>query len=496
MTENIGSYDYVTVQPDCRYSGSNHLHAVRKAASTIYYYNANGNMTSRNGSSIGYTSYNLPNVINAGSSSSTISYGAFGNRFKQVAVNAGSTETTIYVAGLLEKVTRGSLIEYRHTIHGGNGAAAIHTRRSGGTPASDTVYVHQDHLGSPELLTNASGAVVLRLSFGAYGERRDGSDWDGPVSAANLTTIGNTSRHGFTGHEHLDAVGLIHMNGRVYDPVAGRFLGVDPFIDGVASSQGPNGFAYVHNNPLSFTDPSGFVRDVTERPICIGADICGGGPRFPWPEPYEPPPWDGPLITTESQWDGVAFIGRLVVMYGVEIVAKSDQEAVIRLVMQLEQLRLLEELLLDSSRKQNIDRINIQTVEFIPNGALGATENPQKEWRGFELILGRTVELQKDVISPSFPNGDALHVLGHELFHVGQRAEYIETRGALARRALGEIHAYMWNILHADRIPGTSPELQIQFYLNLSKYSRIYLECTTGKPCTSAERAAADAKGE
>jgi len=190
-----------------------------------------------------------------------LSYGAFRNRFKQVAVNAGATETTLYIAGLLEKITRGSLIEYRHLIHGGKGTAAIHTRRSGGTPAVDTVYVHSDHLGSPELLTSASGGELLRLSFGAYGERRDGSDWDGPVSAADLTKIGNTGRHGFTGHEHLDAVGLIHMNGRVYEPVAGRFLSRDPIIDGFDSSQGPNGFAYVHNNPLAYTDPSGFSCD-------------------------------------------------------------------------------------------------------------------------------------------------------------------------------------------------------------------------------------------
>ncbi|MBF8291704.1 MAG: repeat-associated core protein [Steroidobacteraceae bacterium] len=51
-------------------------------------------MTSRNGSSFGYTSYNLPSAINSGSNSSTLSYGAFRNRYKQVAVNAGATETT------------------------------------------------------------------------------------------------------------------------------------------------------------------------------------------------------------------------------------------------------------------------------------------------------------------------------------------------------------------------------------------------------------------
>ena len=68
-----------------------------------YSYDANGNLTSRNGNSISYTSYNLPGVINAGTNSSTLSYGAWRKRSKQVAISGGSTETTISVAGLLEK---------------------------------------------------------------------------------------------------------------------------------------------------------------------------------------------------------------------------------------------------------------------------------------------------------------------------------------------------------------------------------------------------------
>lgn len=248
-------------------------------------YDANGNMVKRGGSTISYSSYNLPTLINSGSNSSAISYGAYRNRYKQVAQSAEGTETTIYVAGLVEKVTRGGLVEYRHLIAGGQTVAAIHTRRSGGTPASDTVYVHTDHLGSPELFTNSSGGVVVRPSFGAYGERRDGSDWDGPVSAADLDKIADTIRHGFTGHEHLDAVGLIHMNGRVYDPLAGRFLGVDPIVH-AGNSQSPNGYSYVWNNPLTFVDPSGFDHcDVTDI-NCHRND--------PPANPFEPEPpfWD------------------------------------------------------------------------------------------------------------------------------------------------------------------------------------------------------------
>lgn len=66
------------------------------------------------------------------------------------------------------------------------------------------------------------------------------------------------SARGFTDHEHLDAVGLIHMNGRVYDPELGRFMSADPFVQAPYNSQSYNRYSYVFNNPLSFTDPSGY----------------------------------------------------------------------------------------------------------------------------------------------------------------------------------------------------------------------------------------------
>ncbi|MCM2311821.1 MAG: RHS repeat-associated core domain-containing protein, partial [Steroidobacteraceae bacterium] len=149
----------------------------------------------------------------------------------------------------------GGVTEFRHLINGTPGTVAMHTRRSSGT--NDTYYLHRDHLGSAELITNAAGTSVVKLSFSAYGERRD-TDWDGSISAADLTTLGNTTRHGYTDHEHLDSVGLIHMGGRVYDPVIGRFLSRDPYIDGVQNSQGANGYAYVWNNPLTRWDPTGY----------------------------------------------------------------------------------------------------------------------------------------------------------------------------------------------------------------------------------------------
>ncbi|WP_210418668.1 RHS repeat domain-containing protein, partial [Aliikangiella coralliicola] len=82
------------------------------------------------------------------------------------------------------------------------------------------------------------------------------------------------TRRGFTDHEHLDDAQLIHMNGRIYDYNAGRFLSVDPFIQSPGNSQSMNPYSYIMNNPLSGTDPSGYY-SVT----CHGAGCGAASPE-------------------------------------------------------------------------------------------------------------------------------------------------------------------------------------------------------------------------
>lgn len=60
----------------------------------------------------------------------------------------------------------------------------------------------------------------------------------------------------------LDNLNMTHMGGRVYDQLVGQFLSVDPFIDGINSTRGWNRYSYVRNNPLSFTDPSGYTSTI------------------------------------------------------------------------------------------------------------------------------------------------------------------------------------------------------------------------------------------
>ena len=74
----------------------------------------------------------------------------------------------------------------------------------------------------------------------------------------NDTVVGLTTDRGYTEHEMLDELGIIHMNGRVYDPYIGRFMSADPFIQAPYELQSHNRYAYVMNNPLLYTDPSGY----------------------------------------------------------------------------------------------------------------------------------------------------------------------------------------------------------------------------------------------
>jgi RHS repeat-associated protein len=236
-------------------------HAVVSAGTHRYGYDANGNVTSRDGAVIAWTSYNLPSsMAGAGGASSAFWYTPDRQRWKQVATAGGVTETTVYAGGLLEKATRGSLTTWKHYIAGPGGTAAIHVRASDGS-APRTWAVTQDALGSTDRIVDAAGSPVLTTSFDAFGTRR-GPGWSGSPTAADLEAVARTTRDGFTGHEQLDQLGLVHMGGRVYDPLIGRFMSPDPVVHAPEWSQDLNRYAYAWNNPLSIVDPTGYTETV------------------------------------------------------------------------------------------------------------------------------------------------------------------------------------------------------------------------------------------
>jgi RHS repeat-associated protein len=87
--------------------------------------------------------------------------------------------------------------------------------------------------------------LIERHGYDAYGKplTADWEDAGGLLHSGEYATA--TTTRGFSAHEHLDAHGLIHMNGRAYDPALGRFLSVDPLIQNPLNSQNLNGYSYV-----------------------------------------------------------------------------------------------------------------------------------------------------------------------------------------------------------------------------------------------------------
>jgi len=76
---------------------------------------------------------------------------------------------------------------------------------------------------------DSAATVLARESFTPFGARR-GSNWQSTPTSGDYSTFQGTTRRGFTGHEMLDSVSLVHMNGWVYDPYVGRFLSPDPIL--------------------------------------------------------------------------------------------------------------------------------------------------------------------------------------------------------------------------------------------------------------------------
>ena len=121
-------------------------------------------------------------------------------------------------------------------------------------------YWHKDHLGSLAATTDHAGAVTARYAYDPFGKRRYTNgryDDFGALIVDWASDVSSGTDRGFTGHEHLDDIGIVHMNGRLYDPLIGRFMQGDPLIQAPNELQSFNRFSYCMNGVLNCTDPSG-----------------------------------------------------------------------------------------------------------------------------------------------------------------------------------------------------------------------------------------------
>jgi RHS repeat-associated protein len=213
-------------------------------------YDARGNITRDKQRVIDYTSYDKPYKITKGANVTHMYYDANRNMYKRIDTRSEGTNTTLYVKGLYERIkTAKGVTEHKYYV--GN---AVITERSDNT--NDTFYLHKDHLGSTTTITNNVGNVVQHINYDPWGKQNRFTTSGSLVGKLMQQSPAESS--GYTGHKELSGVGIIHMNGRIYDPTLGRFLQADPHIQAPSNSQSYNRYAYVLNNPLSYTDPSGY----------------------------------------------------------------------------------------------------------------------------------------------------------------------------------------------------------------------------------------------
>jgi RHS repeat-associated protein len=113
--------------------------------------------------------------------------------------------------------------------------------------AADLVYYfHNDHLGTPQAMSDASGRKVWVAEYEPFGKAtvNQDPDGDGQVVVNNLRFPG----------QYYDAETGLHYNyHRDYDPSTGRYLQPDP----IGLEGGPNLYSYVLNDPIGITDPEG-----------------------------------------------------------------------------------------------------------------------------------------------------------------------------------------------------------------------------------------------
>ncbi len=258
---------------------------------TKYHYDNNGNMDCRGvatsacvgGDKITWYSFNKPNRIDYGADYARFVYGPNRQRIKQINNIAGPERTTYYVGPhfqwdlIFDTTTTTGTYRYRSTVFA-NGRAVYwiqqHVTNDGCSISlgSEAFAIFRDHQENVDrMILDVGSGSDQSYSFDVFGKRRNVTGWTADTNDVLLDTDHMTKR-GYTGHEHLDNVQLIHMNGRVQDPIMGRMLSPDPLLGNLMNPQTLNPYSYVENRPATLVDPSGFNSGAPGEEMVITAE--------------------------------------------------------------------------------------------------------------------------------------------------------------------------------------------------------------------------------
>ena len=243
--ENNGNIAYKTGVGNYSYNKA-HPYAVSQITDV-------GDLIRKTAQSVSYNEFNKASRVTIGETTLDIFYNHDRQRSETTYTDGKNTITTIY-AGEYEYRSWGlgndKNVGWNYIYSPDGDLVAICLTRKKVT----TIYhVETDHLGSIVRVYDNVGSVVFSAEYDAWGKR-----------TVKKNDIG--LRRGYCQHEHWDEFDLIDMNGRMYDPTVGRFLSPDPYVQDGTNPQNFNRYSYCLNNPLKYTDPSGYeYRDTPRR---------------------------------------------------------------------------------------------------------------------------------------------------------------------------------------------------------------------------------------
>lgn len=156
------------------------------------------------------------------------------------------------------------------TYLGGDGYSAPVLSRGDGN-SQNYLYLHRDYQGTIVGVSDGTGQLIEQRHFDAWGSLI--KYWNNTGLTSIPTTAGiMLLDRGYTGHEHLLGVGIINMNGRMYDPKLHRFLSPDNYVQDPSNTQSFNRYGYCWNNPLKYADYNGEYFGLDD----LGAALLGG----------------------------------------------------------------------------------------------------------------------------------------------------------------------------------------------------------------------------
>lgn len=199
---------------------------------------------------VSYYSFDRPSMITDNGYTANFTYNGNFDRVKmEMLHNSTSTLTRYYLGGCYElDVKPSGNTEKLYLMEGYYDAPVALVKQNGSISYYNII---RDHLGS---IVRVTGNTSQELSYDAWGRLRDPST-HALYSPANEPEL--ILGRGYCGHEHLPGLGLINMNARLYDPLLGRFLSSDPYVQAPELSQSFNRYSYCMNNPLLYKDENG-----------------------------------------------------------------------------------------------------------------------------------------------------------------------------------------------------------------------------------------------